>query len=571
VAHLAPIRPQVTSEASPLEQRRRDLGAVAEEPLDLLVVGGGIVGCGALLDAASRGLRAALIEQDDIAVGTSSRSSRLIHGGLRYLEQLRFGLVREALDERSRLLRLAPHLVRIEPFLFPLYGLPLVHRAFYGAGVALYDMLGSRRDGGWARHLSTKQTLEWTPGLRSEGLRGGIVYHDGVEDDSRYALAVVRTAVAMGSRVLTRTRATGVIESAGRVRGVRAQDLVSGQEVEIRASAVIDCTGVWMAQADAPLGAGARVRPSKGVHLVVPRDRLESRTGLTLRIPGRVIFVIPWPGHWLIGTTDDAYAGPPDRPSAERSDVETLLGIVDRSMRIGLRVEDVVGTYTGLRPLAANPSRSGSTVKASREHRVVAEPNGIVRITGGKYTTYRVMGRDAVDAALGRTMARARPSATEELRLVGAADRPELDRLAGSLAGDPELGNLDATRAARLVDQHGIQARDVLRLGRERGLLRPLDADAHLLEAEVAWAAREELALSVDDVLSRRSRLSQERRDRGASIAGRVADIMAVELGWDEARRRLEVASYLEWAHREYDVPEPAPVLGAIRTAPAET
>jgi glycerol-3-phosphate dehydrogenase len=543
---------------SPLAARRAAVVTLERDRFDVLVVGGGIVGCGVLLDAVSRGLRAALIEQDDVAAGTSSRSSRLIHGGLRYLEQFRFGLVFEALAERSRLLRLAPHLVRLEPLLFPIYGWPAVHRAFYGSGLLLYDLLGSRREGGFARHLRRDEATAWTPPLRRDGLRGGIVYHDGVEDDARYTLAVLRTALGLGAVGATRVRATGVVERDGKVAGVRARDLVDERDLEIHATAVVDATGVWAAQPDTPLGVGARVLPSKGAHLVVRRDRIPSRTGLTIRVPGKILFLVPWPGYWLIGTTDDAWAGRAERPAATPADVDELLNAVNRTLDVSLTRGDVVGTYAGLRPLAVTAA-SGSTVKASREHRITVEPNGLIRVTGGKYTTYRVMARDTIDAVLGRE-ARNRPSATAELPLVGALPREQLDALASRLAS---TNGLDPAVAVRLVDRHGSEAEAVVALGRELGLLAPLAADAANLEAEVAWAARNELALSVDDVLARRTRLAQERPDRGATFAPRVAAILGLELGWGAQRQAGEASAYLASAHREFDVPpasETAPV-----------
>jgi glycerol-3-phosphate dehydrogenase len=548
---------------SALDDRRAAVQRLTSERLDVLIVGGGIVGSGALLDAASRGLRAGLIEQDDIASGTSSRSSRLIHGGLRYLEQFRFGLVFEALAERARLLRLAPHLVRLEPLLFPIYGLPLVHRAFYGSGILLYDLLGSRREGGFARHLGRDETLEWTPVLRRDGLRGSIVYHDGVEDDARYTLAVLRTAVREGATAATRVRATGPLARAGRVVGVHARDLVDDTDIEIEADRVVDATGVWTARPDAPLGGGARVLPSKGAHLVVRRDRIPSRTGLTIRVPGRIVFLVPWPGHWLIGTTDAAYDGPVDRPAATADDVEELLDEVNRTLDVDLSRSDVLGTYAGLRPLAVSGS-PGSTVKASREHRVTTEPNGLVRVTGGKYTTYRVMAQDAIDAALGQDEARRRPSATAELRLVGALPRPDLDTLSSRLVVEE---GLDGAVAARLVARHGSEAREVVAFGKEKGLLNRLAPDVEHVEAEVAWAARHELALSLDDVLARRTRLAQERPDRAASIAPRAAEILGAELGWDGARRSREVTGFLAAARREFDVPPAAE--RAVAAAPA--
>ena len=538
----------------PLAARSAEVDALASERFDVVIVGGGIVGTGALLDATSRGLRAALVEQDDIASGTSSRSSRLIHGGLRYLEQLRFGLVSEALEERTRLLNLAPHLVRLEPFLFPVYGLPLVHHVFYGSGIFLYDLLGSRREGGWARHLSRDATLAMTPALRPAGLRGGIVYHDAVEDDARYALAVARTARERGARIVTRARATGLVEVAGRVGGIRVTDVVGGDEFEVRADRVIDATGVWAARPDGPLSSGGgRILPSRGAHLVVRRDRIPSEIGVTIRVPGKVVFLVPWPGHWLIGTTDHADDGRPDRPNATAGDVDELLGIVNRYMAVDLTRGDLLGTYAGLRPLVAEGG-AGSTVKASREHRVRMESNGLVRIGGGKYTTYRVMARDAVDAALGTAEARRRPSATADLRLVGAADREALDRLAVGLMA----AGLEDAMARRLVDRHGTEAPALLALGRELDLVRPLSPDLHVLEAEVAWAATHELAMTVDDVLARRTRLAQERPDRAASLAPRVAEILGAELGWNETRRDREVDAFLESAGREFGVPPAA-------------
>jgi glycerol-3-phosphate dehydrogenase len=565
MADHPPLAVAVTdgSRPSPLEARRASVATLESERFDVLVVGGGIVGCGVLLDAASRGLRAALIEQDDVAAGTSSRSSRLIHGGLRYLEQFRFGLVFEALAERSRLLRLAPHLVRLEPLLFPIYGWPLIHRAFYGSGLLLYDLLGSRREGGFARHLGRDEALAWTPSLRRAGLRGGIVYHDGVEDDARYTLAVLRTALGLGATAATRVHATAVVERDGRVAGVRARDVLDGRDIEIRASAVVDATGVWAAQPDAPLGGGARVLPSKGAHLVIRRDRIPSRTGLTIRVPGKILFLVPWPDHWLIGTTDDAWAGPPERPTATTTDVDELLNAVNRTLDVGLVRGDVVGTYAGLRPLAIRGD-TGSTVKASREHRVTVEPNDLVRVTGGKYTTYRVMASDTIDAVLGRG-SRQRPSGTAELHLVGALPRPDLDALASRLAS---ANALDPVLAARLVDRHGSEAEPVVALGRELQLLAPLAADALNLEAEVAWAARHELALSVDDVLARRTRLAQERPDRGAAFAPRVARILGRELGWSAQRQASETTAYLASAHREFDVPPASQAAAVGQPAP---
>jgi glycerol-3-phosphate dehydrogenase len=537
---------------TPLANRDRDLAALADGPLDVLVVGGGIVGTGAALDAATRGLRVGLVERDDIAVGTSSRSSRLIHGGLRYLEQYRFGLVREALTERSRILHLAPHLVTIEPLLFPLFGWPLATRVFYQAGMTLYDVLGARKDGGWHRHLSVPEVLAHAPAMRRERLRGGLMFHDGVEDDARYTLAVARSAQEDGATIVTRAGAESLIEDGGRVVGARVCDRLSGEELDVRARVVVDATGVWGADPTAPLSGGStRLLPSRGAHLIVPRSRIPSDVGLTIRVPGKVVFLVPWPGFWLVGTTDAPYAGPIDRPTAASEEVDELLAAVNHVLDVGLTRADVVGTYAGLRPLIA-PS-SGSTVTASREHRVTVERNGLVRVSGGKYTTYRVMAEQTIDAAVGVLGGSgAGRTGTVTRRLVGAADRAELDRTAVALAA---ASSLERAVAARLVARHGTQAPDVVAHGRELGLLgRLVDGEDHL-EVEVAWAARHELALSIDDVLARRMRLAHELPDRGASIAPRVATILGGELGWDEPRTASEVAAYLEGARREFAVP----------------
>ncbi len=548
-----PSAPPPAPPADPLAERRAAIDRLATTTFDVVIVGGGIVGCGALLDATSRGLTAALVEQDDIAAGTSGRSSRLIHGGFRYLEQLHFGLVAEALSERSRMLRLAPHLVRLESFLFPVFGVPLVHQAFYGSGLFLYDLLGARRQGGFARHRTKRGTLAIAPSLRSEGLQGGIVYHDGVEDDARYTLAVLRTAVERGATFATRARATGLIEEDGRASGVTVRDLLDDRTIEVRGTSVIDATGVWSAQPDGPLSgrSTARIRPSQGAHLVVRRERIPARHGVTMRVPGKVVFLIPWPGHWLIGTTDNAFDGPPDRPAARPDEVDEILATVNRYFDVDLTRADLVGTYAGLRPLIA-PEGAASTVKASREHEVRREENGLVRIGGGKYTTYRVMAEDVVDAAIGRDWARARPTATGELRVVGAADRDELDRLASAIQASD---GLPPEAATVLVDRHGSEAEDVLALGRSLDLVRPLGPGIDQLEAEVAWAVRREYALSLDDILSRRMRLSMVLPDRGAAVAPRVAEIAGSVLGWDAERQRVAVDEYLAGARREYGVP----------------
>ena len=546
--------------SAPLRRRAVDLARLADTTWDVVVVGGGIVGAGALLDAATRGLKVALIEADDIAAGTSSRSSRLIHGGLRYLEQFHLPLVREALAERRRLLRNAPHLVTLEPLLLPIYGIPYLSKAFYDAGLTLYDLLGARHDGGWHRRLDVAETLDIAPSLRRDGLRGGLLYHDGMEDDARFTLAVLRTALAAEADALaiTRVRAEGLLTSpeSGALTAVRARDVLGGEAFDIRTRAVVDATGVWAADPAHPFASPVtRILPSRGAHLVVPRDRIPVSAGLTIRVPGKVVFLVPWPDYWLIGTTDAAFDGPPDRPSAAGWEIDQLLATVNATLDVDLRRDEIVGTYAGLRPLIA--PTGGSTVKASREHLVTADGNGVVRIGGGKYTTYRVMARDVIDVVLGPGGVERLPSATADRRLIGAADRPELDRIVAEIGSVAGVAAAHPEAAARLVARHGTEAPGVVALGGELGLLRALAPGRPYLDAEVAWAVRRESALSIDDVLSRRLRLSAELGPDGPAVARRVAQIMGSELGWGDTRQVLEVEAYLAVVAREYAVPPP--------------
>jgi glycerol-3-phosphate dehydrogenase len=549
------------SASTPLGRRSADLARLADTTWDVLIVGGGIVGVGALVDAASRGLTAALIEQDDIASGTSSRSSRLIHGGLRYLEQVHLPLVREALAERRRLLRNAPHLVSLEPHLFPVYGFPFLHKAFYDAGLTLYDILGARHDGGWHKRLDVAGALAMWPSLQRRGLRGGLLYHDGVEDDARFALAVLRTALAHEARpiAVTRVRATGLTldPGAGSPRIVRAKDLLGGGDLEVRARSVVDATGVWAAEPGHPFSSPSmRLLPSRGAHLVVPRERIPATTGLTIRVPGKVVFFIPWPDHWLIGTTDAPYEGPPEHVAASPSEVDELLATVNATLDVDLTRADVVGTYAGLRPLIA-PSR-GSTLKASREHRITAEADGVVRVAGGKYTTYRVMAGDVIDAAVGPEAARSRPSGTAELAVIGAADAASREQIEREVAAIDAIVQAHPDAPARLAARHGTEAPSVAALGQELDLLRPLVPGRPFLEAEVAWAVRHEVALTVDDVLSRRLRLSPELGEGRLDAASRVAEIMSRELAWSQVECERQRDEYVESAIREFSVPEPA-------------
>jgi glycerol-3-phosphate dehydrogenase len=532
------------------------------EPLDVLVVGGGIVGTGAALDAVSRGLSVGLLEQRDLASGTSSRSSKLVHGGLRYLEMFDFGLVREALEERGLLLtRLAPHLVRPVPFLYPLHR--TIERPYVGAGLALYDALAmaGKYEMGVPRHrhLFRKQVARIAPDLRTDRLTGAVRYYDCQVDDARLVVTIARTAAHHGALVATRTRVTGFLREGPRVVGVRATDLESGSELEVRARVVINATGVWTDDVERLLGGppSLDVEASKGIHLVVPRDRIRSECGFIFRTEKSVLFVIPWGRHWIIGTTDTAWKLDLAHPAASRTDIDYLLGHVNKLLTVPLDHDDVEGVYAGLRPLlAGKPGRgvgSGgegevATTKVSREHTVVSPVPGLVLIAGGKLTTYRVMARDAIDLAV-RYWSGVAPSHTERVPLLGADGflTRTNQRVALSRRSGLEVGRID-----HLLGRYGGLVDDLLELISSRpDLAEPLPGAEDYLSAEVVYAVTHEAARHLDDVLARRTRISIETFDRGTVAVTAAADLMAAELGWDQARRDDEVDHYLRRVEAE--------------------
>ena len=524
--------------------------------LDVLVVGGGIVGAGTALDAVTRGLSTGLVEQRDLASGTSSRSSKLIHGGLRYLEMFDFGLVREALEERGLLLtRLAPHLVRPVAFLYPLH--KTWERPYVGAGLVLYDAMAmaGKYDMGVPKHkhLFRKQVARMAPDLRTEDLAGAIRYYDCQVDDARLVMSVARTAAGHGAHVATRTKVTGFLREGERVVGVRARDLESGRELEVRARVVVNAAGVWTDEIQEMVGGrgSLNVQASKGIHLVVPRDRIRSETGFITKTEKSVLFVIPWGRHWIIGTTDTDWNLDKAHPAASRADIDYLLTHVNTILRVPLDHADVVGVYAGLRPLLSGESEP--TSKISREHTVVTPVPGLVMIAGGKLTTYRVMGRDAIDAAAHslRTIVNTtvRDSITDRMPLVGATDfearsnqRVLLSRRAG----------LHVARIDHLLGRYGGLVDDVLDLCAERPeLAEPLVGAEDYLAAEVVYAVTHEGARHLDDVLTRRTRISIETFDRGVHAATPAARLMAAELGWDDARTADEVDHYLRRVEAE--------------------
>ena len=530
----------------------RDRGAVLDRlagtDFDVLVIGGGVTGAGAALDAASRGLRVALVEARDLASGTSSRSSKLIHGGLRYLEQFDFKLVWEALRERDLLVsKLAPHLVKPVSFLYPLHR-KVLERPYVGAGLVLYDALeGTKRPVPHHRHLTVRGALRLAPALKPSGLAGALLYYDAQTDDARYTLTVARTAAAHGALIATRVSARQLLRGPDgkQVTGARVHDEESGRDIDVSAKRVVLCAGVWtdLVHELSGIQAGYKVRMSKGVHVVVPYEAIRADTGIILRTEKSVLFIIPWGQRWIVGTTDTEWTGDRAEPIPTGEDIDYILEHANRALDRPLTRADVIGVYAGLRPLIAADENTPTT-KLSREHVVDTPVPGLTSIAGGKFTTYRVMARDVIDAAVADFGRWVPASVTDQLPLLGAdglaAASAEAERLA-------EDYGLPRAAVEHLLDRYGTLTEEVLDLTRDDpALARPL-ADGHpYLGAEVAYAVTHENALHVEDILVRRVRLFIETGACGAEAIEPVTDIMGNLLGWDGARRAAEMQRYRE-------------------------
>ena len=522
--------------------RARAWERLGSEQFDVVVIGGGIVGAGAALDAATRGLRVALVEARDFASGTSSRSSKMFHGGLRYLEQLEFGLVREALHERElSLTTLAPHLVKPLPFLFPLTN-RWWERPYVAAGIFLYDQLGGAKSVPAQKHLTKASALRLAPGLKRSSLIGGIRYYDTVVDDARHTMTVARTAAHYGAVVRTTTQVVSLLREGDRVVGVRIRDSEDGEVTEVRGHVTVNATGVWTdeIQALSKQRGRFRVRASKGVHVVVPRDRIVSEVAIILRTEKSVLFVIPWGTHWIIGTTDTDWNLDLAHPAATKADIDYILDRVNEVLATPLTHADIDGVYAGLRPLLAGESEE--TSKLSREHVVASPAPGLVAIAGGKYTTYRVMAADAIDAAAQYTPARVAPSITEKVPLLGA------DGYFALVNQTEHVGaryGLHPYRIRHLLDRYGSLIDEVLALAADDPeLLEPITEAPVYLKVEAAYAAAAEGALHLEDILARRMRISIEYPHRGVDCAREVAEVVAPVLGWSPEDVDREVATY---------------------------
>lgn len=575
-----------------MERSARVLGRLADETFDLLVIGGGITGAGIALDAAARGMHVALVERSDYASGTSSRSTKLVHGGVRYLAQRDVGLVHEALAERALLLRLAPHLVQPQPFVLPIYrgqyvpgfrAPAVATKILTDLGLTAYDVLAAGRGLQRHRRLTPLGARGLVPSLRLAGLRGGFLYYDARTDDVRLVLAVLDAAVARGAAIANYVEVTGFEQRDGRISGVALRDRLGGRALHVRAARVINATGAWSSRVSAldegahePHEQGARTAAhgngahangglllSKGVHLVI--DRASVGLGpLAVVLPatsdGRLAFVVPWGTQILLGTTDTPYQGDPARVHPDPGDVAALLGDANRFLDLGLGESDVISAFAGIRPLVQ--SGAESTATTSREHAVTTAPSGLVTVSGGKLTTYRRMARDAVDAALRAVPGAWGASPTARIALGGTAALPE--RVEAARATARALG-LPTPMATHLVASYGADAPRVLALVSERpDLAHPLVPGLPYLRAEVVYGVRHEGAQTLEDVLRRRTRVALEDRDGGRAAADEAAELLAAELSWDAATRAREVTAYQEAASAAREAWQGAPTSPGV-------
>ncbi|MGQ4536833.1 glycerol-3-phosphate dehydrogenase/oxidase [Dermabacteraceae bacterium P13264] len=534
-----------------VKTRHQDLETLAatsaESPLDVLVVGGGVTGAGAAFDASLRGLSTGIVEARDWACGTSSRSSKLMHGGLRYLEMLDFKLVAEALKERDLLIRrTAPHMVKPISFVFP-FARPVFDRAFIGSGVMLYDMMalrpGVKRAVPMHRHHTKKTLAKRFPGLDLDTMAGALEYYDAQMDDARFVEVLVRSAREHGAACANYTRVTGYLHEGSRVVGVRVRDEESGNEFPIYARCTILAGGVWteeqqkLAEADA----GLKVLASKGVHLTVAKDKIpaEAGVGIITKTEKSVLFVIPWDEYWIIGTTDTPWKEDVASPVATGADLDYILEHANAVLSSKLTRDDVIGVYAGLRPLLQPVGKdSGASTKVSREHTVMEVEPGLSAIAGGKYTTYRVMAEDVVDFAIRDTFAD-RACLTESVPVLGAQGLGEVTARADEIMA---RYGFDRVRFDRLIMRYGSLLPQLLEMiDADEQLGKPLTKAPRYLRVEALYAARYEGALHLEDLMERRMRLNYEVSDRGAGAAEEVSHLVAEELGWDDARRQEEL------------------------------
>lgn len=524
-----------------------------DEEFDVVIIGGGSVGAGAALDAATRGLKVAVVETRDFAAGTSSRSSKMFHGGLRYLAMFDFRLVAESLRERElNMSTLAPHLVKPLKFIFPLTH-HVWERVMMFGGFTLYDLMGGAKTVPMQKHLSRKGVLKVAPGLREDSVVGGVRYFDTLVDDARHTMTVLRTAAEYGAVVRTSTQVVALEKEGPRVVAARLRDTDSGEETTIRGAVFINATGVWNDEIEKLAGAKGKfsVHASKGVHLVVPRSAFEADAAMCFVTEKSVLFVIPWGEYWIIGTTDtdwDRTLSKPD-PAPTRADIDYILDEVNQRVRRPITHEDIVGVYSGLRPLLEGSS--DSTTNLSRNHAVARVVPGLVSVAGGKYTTYRVIGKDAVDLAVKELPVSVPESITDSTPILGADGYHALANQVPALAR--RLGVSESV-VEHLLGRYGSLLFEVLEPAAEdASLLEPVPGAEGYIWAEIRYAVTHEGALHLEDVLSRRTRTSIQYDDRGADCAEDVARFIAPFLGWDEEQTNKELAAYRERVQSEIE------------------
>ena len=496
---------------------------------DIIIIGGGATGMGAAVDAASRGYKTLLLEQHDFAKGTSSRSTKLVHGGVRYLRQGNISLVLEALHERGLLMQNAPHLVMNQTFLVPNY--EWWDGPFYGAGMKVYDLLAGKFGLGPSRRLSREETLKRIPTLKEEGLRGGVIYHDGQFDDSRLAISLAQTAVDFQAIVINYMKVTGLLKAEEMISGVRAMDMETGKACEIYGRAVINATGVFtdsVLQMDDP-DAEKIIAPSQGIHLVLDKEFLPGITAIMVpqTADGRVLFAVPWHGKVIVGTTDTLVSVPALEPRAREEEIAFILSHAAQYLTKVPQREDVRSVFAGLRPLV-NPGNHQPTALIARDHVLLVSKSGLVTITGGKWTTYRKMSEEAVDHAVLVAGLEERPCLTKNLRIHGAAN------------------HIDHTDALCVYGSDACLIEGLIE--KDPGLGQKLHEALPYLRAEVVWAVREEMARTVEDVLARRTRALLLDARASMEAAPAVAEIMAVELGYPEPWQQEQVAAYTRLA-----------------------
>ena len=542
--------------------RQASLTRFQRETFDVLIIGGGITGAGLALDAAARGLKAALVEKRDFAAGTSSRSTKLIHGGLRYLEQFDVALVREALLERSVLTHIAPHLVEAFPFVIPIYAdgrrnydHPLIMRA----GLFLYDLLAGRHNLARHRRLSKEEALRLAPQLDPTGLKGALLYYDARTNDARLVIEVIKAAHERGAAIANYSKVEGFLRNGdGKIAGARVADGLSGEQVDVRAEVTVNATGIWLEEtirlnADNRDGLSKKLRPAKGIHLTVSADRL--RVGAAWLIPSltghRFYFVVPWQDRINIGTTDTDYEGGKDFPQAQPDEVAEILNAVNSYFpNANLDPTDVISAWAGLRPLISD-ANAKDTTKVSRKEEIIETSDGLVSIGGGKLTTYRLMAEQGIDRVLNRLGQSSAEQTTKDIPVSGGQmSRVELELMAKELANHYDLP-VETTR--HLAFNYGSNFDAVIRLLLDDESLRePLVADLPMVKAEIVYTVRHEMAISLTDALARRTRLAMLAGEAVLKCAPVAAELMARELGWDAAEKTKQIEAFTVEFHREY-------------------